>query len=398
MWKDILILLTAVIIGSVSLFVTLNEWDASNYSHPSVGSFSLLAVIMFLSFGGITTILIIIGNFFKNTISHIIDDVLYQMWIAIVFAMSCYVWVTAITNQRIINACGNVLTLGAPVDINQTCVDNCDGTRVVEHHRLPFLTQDATFVNGSPECSPWFSENKHVIQQIMTSETIVFVGFATHILTVAAAALIDRKKVKCSVLLIVDIVTCLSVGCITIVPNGYYSAYNLGGTLRFLGLLHFIVPLEKKCQTKQLVGCLIVLKLMFVTLSAAALMFVAEKPCQALQDNCDQQFDNFGNTVYFIFVTLSTVGYGDMSPKTDMGKVAIVFIIMTSISYLPNIISEVLEMCRKNPIHDRLDNMHADIKQVGFHMHGGTNKKRPKNRLIRAIKRRHTINALEHKK
>ena len=224
----------------------------------------------------------------------------------------------------------------------------------------------------------------------MTSQTIVFAGFATHILTVAAASLIDRKKVKCSVLLIVDIVTCLSVGCITIVPNGYYSAYNIGGTLRFLGLLHFIVPLEKNCQTKQLVGCLIVLKLMFVTLSAAALMFVAEKPCQALQDNCDQQFDNFGNTLYFIFVTLSTVGYGDMSPKTDMGKVAIVFIIMTSISYLPNIISEVLEMCRKNPIHDRLDDMHADIKQVGFHMHGGTNKKRPKNRLVQAIKRRRT--------
>jgi hypothetical protein len=79
-----------------------------------------------------------------------------------------------------------------------------------------------------------------------------------------------------------------------------------------------------------------------------------------------------------------------MSPKTVMGKVAIVFIIMGSISYLPNIISEILEMCRKNPIHDRLDDMHADIKQVGFHMNGGTLKhsqRRQQSRLLQAIRR-----------
>jgi len=388
MWKDIIILLTAVIIGSVSLFRTLNEWDASSYTHPSVGSFSLLAVVSFICYTIVTVIFIVLGKFQKQTISLTIDGVLYQMYVAVLFAQSCYVWVTAISSQRIINACGNVLTLGAPVDINQTCVDRCNGTDIIEHHRLPFLTQDATFINASPECSPWFTEDKHIILLIMTSETMVFVGFATHILTLVLTSIMDRKKVKCSMLLIVDIVTCLSVGCITIVPTGYYSAYNMGGAFRFLGLMHFITPLENKIQTKQLVGFLIVLKLIFITLTGAAIMFVAEKPCQALQENCDAGFDDFGNTLYFIFVTLSTVGFGDMSPKTDMGKVSIVFIILGSISYLPNIISEILEMCRKNPIHDRLDDMHEDIRQVGFHMHAGTNIKRKKNRLMDVIKRR----------
>lgn len=388
MWKDIVILLMAVIVGSISLFITLNEWDASDYSHPIMGSYSMLSVVMFICSVIVTIILLSIGKMFKQTISESVQDVLYQIWIAAVFAQSCYVWVTAISNQRIINACGNILTIGAPIRINQTCVDKCDGTNVIEHHRLPFLTQDATFVNATPMCSPWFTEDKHVVEFVMTSETTVFVGFATHLLTLAAVALIGRQKVKCSPLLCIDIITCLSVACITIVPNGYYSAYNIGGAFRFLGLMHFIVPFERKIKTKQLIGCVIVLKLIFITLTGAAIMFVAEKPCLALQENCDSGFDNYGDTVYFIFVTLSTVGYGDMSPKTDMGKVAIVFIILGSISYLPNIISEILEMCRKNPIHDRLDDMHADIKQVGFHMNGGTLRRRKRNRLLEAIQRR----------
>ena len=293
MWKDTILLLLAVTIGSISLLITLKEWDASGYSHPSVGSFSLLAVLSFLSFVSVTIIFIVIGKFQKKTISSTVEDVLYQLWIAALFAQSCYVWVTAISNQRIMNACGNVFTIGAPIDINQTCLDNCDGTNVVENHRLPFLTQDATFVNAaSPECSPWFTEDNHVIQLVMTSETIVFVGFVTHILTLVMASIIDRQKVKCTPLLAIDIITYLSVACITVVPNGYYSAYNIGGTFRFLGLMHFIAPLEKKIKTKQLVGCLIVLKLMFITLTGAALMFVAEKPCQALQENCDSGFDN----------------------------------------------------------------------------------------------------------
>jgi len=388
MWKDIIILLIAVITGSVSLFITLNEWDASNYVHPFMGSYTMFAAVIFVCFIVVTVIILVIGKLSKQTVSESVEDVLYQLWVAIIFAHSCYVWVTTISNQRIINACGNILTVGAPVDINQTCLHKCDGTDVIEDHRLPFLTQDATFVDASPECSPWFTEDKHIVEFVMTSETMVFVGFATHILTLVVAALIGRQKVKCSPLLVVDIISCLSVACITVVPNGYYSAYNIGGAFRFLGLMHFIAPLQNKLNTKQLVGFLIVLKLMFITLTGAAIMFVAEKPCLALQESCDAGFDNFGNTLYFIFVTLSTVGYGDMSPKTVIGKVAIIFIIMGSISYLPNIISEILEMCRKNPIHDRLDDMHADIKQVGFHMNGGTLKKRKKNRLLQALQRR----------
>lgn len=58
-----------------------------------------------------------------------------------------------------------------------------------------------------------------------------------------------------------------------------------------------------------------------------------------------------------------------------MGKISIVVISLASISYLPSIIAEVLEMCHTNPIHGRLDEMHEDIRQVGHFMHGGTLKR-----------------------
>lgn len=392
MWKDSVILFAAIITGVSSLWMTLAEWDNSNYVHIHLGSFRGLATLTFGTCFVLVGSFLAIGKCFGVSTTTLVNGLVYQGVVAVLFAHSCYVWVTAVSTQRIVNACGTPLTIGAPTYINMTCLERCDGTDVTEHHRLPFLTQDATFHDASHECAPWFSENKDTIKWIMTWETILFTGLAMHLLTRAFSALVERDRIGCSVLLVVDIVSCLSVACITIAPNGYYSAYNIGGICRFLGLLHIILPLEARVTEKHFIGCLIVVKLMFVTLTGAALMFVAEKPCSAIQEGCDIGFENFGDTLYFIFVTLSTVGYGDMSPKTVMGKVAIVFIIMSSISYLPNIISEVLELCRKNPIHDRLDDMHADIKQVGFHMNAGTLGKQRRNKLLNSLRQKKPVN------
>lgn len=393
MWKDSIILFVAVIAGVCSLWMTLSEWDESNYVHVRFGSFRGIATLTFgICFIAVGSLFGIGHCCFNWTTTQIVNGLIYQSCVAIMFAQSCHVWVIAVTNQRIINACGVPVTIGAPTDINFTCIEKCDGTDVVEHHRLPFLTRDATFLKASNHCSPWFHEDTEIIKWVMTWETILFTGMALHLATRAFSALVERQKIGCSVLLVVDIVTCLSVACITVVPSGYYSAYNLGGMFRFLGLLHLILPLQKQISEKHFIGFLVVMKLMFITLMGAALMFVAEKPCQAIQDDCDSGFEDFGNTLYFIFVTLSTVGFGDMSPKTDMGKVAIAFIIMSSISYLPNVISEILELCRKNPIHDRLDIMHEDIRQVGFHMNGGTLQRRKRNKLLSVLKRRNSSN------
>ena len=310
----------------------------------------------------------------------------YQLWITIVYSRSCNVWTETITKQQILHACSHILTLGAPKNINWTCVERCDGTQINEMRDLPFITNDATFINASSDCSPWFEDDIPALVWTMSWECCIFGALLVHAFTIFA-----RKEKH--PLDFIDMISCCATSWIAFVPQTYYSIYNMGGVFRFLGLMHAIVPFEHKIKTKKIMGLIMVLKCIFVALMGTAVMFVAEKPCHALQDDCDDGFQHFGNTLYFVFVTLSTVGFGDMAPKTVAGKIGIVFIIMASISYLPNIISDVLEMCRKSHIHDRLDEMHEDIRQVNFFMNGGTNKKHkrrstPRKRLLSLIRRK----------
>ena len=52
---------------------------------------------------------------------------------------------------------------------------------------------------------------------------------------------------------------------------------------------------------------------------------------------------NFVNALYFIIVTLSTVGYGDFSPTTIQGRVFTLFIIIVGIVVFTTVISELVE-------------------------------------------------------
>lgn len=385
MYKNVLLLSVTFVLSIWSLCSTIWEWDHSKSLQLETMSYSSLSLITSLVVAASTAVLIIISvRYFGMRPSEVVGNssVIYQSWISLVFARSCHVWVTAVAHQTIVNVCGVPITLGAPMQINWTCVEGCDENWLdwSTSHALPFMTNDILLNHTSPECSEWFEEDKTILRWIQTWEIILFSAFVVHIIAMATAMLYDRQPLRCSFLLAIDVISCVSVYCIAIVPHAYYSAYQLGGIFRFLGLMHVISSVEPHVKTKALIGCLLTLKVMFVVLTGAALMFVAEKPCSALLNECEPGFQHFGNTVYFTFVTLSTVGYGDMSPKTDMGKAAVVFIVLMSISYLPSVISEVIEMCRKNirmqssepNIHARLDDMHNDIKQVGFFMHAGT--------------------------
>ena len=353
MYVDWILFLASIFLTSWLFFSILIEWDQTNLHN----FYSVWAGISI----GISISITVALLFYHKKLSTTLKHWSYNFWIAILYARSCHVWVESVTNQQIIQKCGQIITLGAPLVGNITCECPIHATG---HYALPFITA------GDSVCQ--FAEDELVLKWVMSWETVIFAAFIVHLVFTAISIVEEKRRISCSIFLAVDILTCFSVALIPIIPEGYYSMYQIGGTVRFLGLMHAIIPFERLTKSKQMMGVLIVFKLIFMTLTGAAMMFVAEKPCSVLNDTCDDGFHNFGNVVYFIFVTLSTVGYGDMSPKTTMGKSVIIFVIMAGISYLPSIISDILEMFRQNPLHGRLDEMHKTIRQVGFFMHGGT--------------------------
>ena len=52
---------------------------------------------------------------------------------------------------------------------------------------------------------------------------------------------------------------------------------------------------------------------------------------------------NFVNALYFCFVTLTTVGYGDLEPKTDVGKWFISFYVMFGLAIVFNILNTIVQ-------------------------------------------------------
>ncbi|KAI9316871.1 hypothetical protein BX666DRAFT_205904 [Dichotomocladium elegans] len=53
------------------------------------------------------------------------------------------------------------------------------------------------------------------------------------------------------------------------------------------------------------------------------------------------------DSLYFVMVTLSTVGYGDITVQTEAGRVVVMLIILTSLAVLPSLVADVLETMRK---------------------------------------------------
>lgn len=377
--------IVSIVISSYSFIYIADEWNKANVLN-NVLSKSYFTLML------ITFILICICNLFIFVLNKVCNpyNIIYELYISILYGIASYVWTKTIEMQVIINSCGNIITVGAPKWINWTCIETCNIGIPEEHHNLPFITSDAISHNATKYCKHWFKDDSDSLIWTTTLETVFFTAMLLH------CCIYLTEKNNCF-LVIIDYFTLLATSGIAFVPKSYYSIYNIGGVIRFLGLLHFIQAIEKRIKTKQLIGLIMVMKISFIALTGAAIMFVAEKPCHALHDNCDSDFEYFGDTLYFVFVTLSTVGFGDMSPNTDAGKISIVVIIMASISYLPNIIADVVEMCKANPIHDRLDQMHKDIKQVGFFMNGGTRRKRQRlaQRLKQKSYHRHSKNNIE---
>ncbi|AIJ05268.1 Ion transport 2 domain protein [Methanocaldococcus bathoardescens] len=116
----------------------------------------------------------------------------------------------------------------------------------------------------------------------------------------------------------------------------FYSKAFLGlraiNILRILVLLR-IIKLRRLEENPALINFLTLLIICFIS---SCLIWVAEA-------GVNPAINNFFDAFYFTTISITTVGYGDITPKTDAGKLIIIFSVLFFISGLIASLQKVLK-------------------------------------------------------
>lgn len=145
-----------------------------------------------------------------------------------------------------------------------------------------------------------------------------------------------------------------------------YSPFVLLGVFRFVRLLRFERHLYLlysydgvRWNNAVLVNgvkmryYLLLLKLVVWVAAVAAGVCAVEYPCEpnAVRfehhhqlDKCNGWFKRYDMCVYFLFVTIATIGYGDMYPATLVGRNVMVLMLLFVLSILPALSAHLTEL------------------------------------------------------
>ncbi len=91
----------------------------------------------------------------------------------------------------------------------------------------------------------------------------------------------------------------------------------------------------------------------------AGLVFVAERAAG------NEQFASFGDAMWWSVVTLTTVGYGDISPTTGTGRLGAVFLMVLGVAFLGTVAASLASLFvdEESEAHDaQVDDELADLR------------------------------------
>ena len=136
-----------------------------------------------------------------------------------------------------------------------------------------------------------------------------------------------------------------------------YNYYLLQGPLRFMRMRRALKALDRPMETHtsshvlyrspvftftkhHALLLLVSFRLFLYLMSTAALVLAVEFPCLQLaptsqQRLCNEQLQRFHICVYFVVISISTVGYGDVVCVTDVGRMLMIFVVIGALLQVP---------------------------------------------------------------
>ena len=126
--------------------------------------------------------------------------------------------------------------------------------------------------------------------------------------------------------------------------------------LRFLWLIQIsdILKISRRIRSTSIIDIVtILLRFTCIWLTASGIIYVLETSGDPWKDFTNAQTVKFREYTYYIMVTMSTVGYGDYSPKTAWGQTFITFFIIAGLAVfavsLPVLVDPLIQYYRLVP-------------------------------------------------
>ncbi len=98
------------------------------------------------------------------------------------------------------------------------------------------------------------------------------------------------------------------------------------------------------------------IRLKIITLSAGVIAIILTFAGAIFNEEAENamatpppNINSFPDALYFIVITLSTVGFGDKCPRTPSGKVLTVMAVIVVVTYLPTQISQLVNLLNYPP-------------------------------------------------
>ncbi len=198
------------------------------------------------------------------------------------------------------------------------------------------------------------------VMQILTFVDVVIILLFTIEYFARVYVAHPRKKYIFSWLGIVDFIAFLPFWLSFFIP--WVHTLQFLRVLRVFKLFRFFkLHLNKKRVKAKDVARILISKMLFVVF---VLLFVSSALIYTLESQQNPNINTFDDAAYFSVVTVTTVGFGDITPVTRLGRMAIMFMIMFGILLIPVYVASLM---RTYILHS--NKRHINCSSCGLKLH-----------------------------